>query len=73
MVVKITHWKKKIGDHIRENEKLVSCETNKVQIELNADTDGILVFRAEKNRELIQGDIFAIVADKYVDLEEFTF
>jgi len=72
-VVKPTHWRKKIGDHVKKNEYLASCETDKIQIEINAEVNGILVFRAEKSKGLITGDIFAILADRYVDLEEFNF
>src|SRR6478735_3322876 len=73
IIVKATHWKKKIGDHVKKHELLAICEADKVQIEINADVNGILVFRAEKNKELITGGIFAILADKYVDLEDFNF
>ncbi|WP_028980390.1 biotin/lipoyl-containing protein [Sporocytophaga myxococcoides] len=71
IIVKINNWKKKIGDNIKKNEKLAICEADKVQIELNADVNGILVVGAEKNKDLTTGDVFAILADKYVDLEGF--
>ncbi len=67
-IVKITYWKKKIGDHVKKHEKLATCEAEKVQIDLNADLNGILVFRAERNKELVMGD-----TDNYMDLEEFNF
>ncbi|MBO9702209.1 MAG: lipoyl domain-containing protein [Sporocytophaga sp.] len=72
-IVKTTLWKKKIGDNVKKNEKIAVCEADKVQFEINAEVNGILVFRAEKNKELFKGDIFAILAEKYVDLEEFKF
>ncbi len=73
IIVKTTHWKKKIGDNVKKNEKVAVCEADKVQFEINAEVNGILVFRAEKNKELFKGDIFAILADRYLDLEEFKF
>eukprot|EP00927_Polykrikos_kofoidii_P079651 TRINITY_DN76448_c0_g1_i1.p1 TRINITY_DN76448_c0_g1~~TRINITY_DN76448_c0_g1_i1.p1 ORF type:complete len:618 (-),score=158.05 TRINITY_DN76448_c0_g1_i1:81-1727(-) len=50
----VMEWKKKVGDAVKKNDLLCVIETDKVTIDVKAETDGVLQEIVVKNEETIE-------------------
>jgi 2-oxoglutarate dehydrogenase E2 component (dihydrolipoamide succinyltransferase) len=58
----LSAWHKKIGDRVREGEKLADLETDKIVIEVPAPSDGFLTeIRAKEGSTLHGSDVIATI------------
>jgi hypothetical protein len=72
-MMKITDWREDIGNVVEVDDILASCESRKAMFDLTATERGVLVFRIDKGTELMRDDIYAVLADKFIDLKQLTF
>jgi 2-oxoglutarate dehydrogenase E2 component (dihydrolipoamide succinyltransferase) len=60
----VGHWLKKQGDRVRAGDVLVSLETEKIDLEVGADRDGVLARIEHQEGENVKiGDVLAIIEE----------
>jgi 2-oxoglutarate dehydrogenase E2 component (dihydrolipoamide succinyltransferase) len=60
----IASWQKKEGDTVRQGETLAELETDKVNIEVNADADGVLQKIVKQVGDVVAvGDVIAVIGE----------
>ena len=61
---RVARWLKKEGDSVRVGEPLVELETEKIDLEVNADTGGVITSIKRKEGEDVKiGELLAVVDD----------
>lgn len=60
----VGHWQKQEGDHVSAGEVLVSLETDKVDLEVGAERDGVLARIERREGEDVKiGDVLGVIDD----------
>jgi len=67
---KVVEWVAKEGDKVDENQVILVIETDKVTNEIEAPVSGFLHILAEVGRELLVGEIAAVLADTEEELKK---
>jgi 2-oxoglutarate dehydrogenase E2 component (dihydrolipoamide succinyltransferase) len=58
----VGHWRKKEGDHVTPGEVVVELETDKVDLEVGAEQEGVLAKIARKEGEDVRiGDVLGVI------------
>jgi 2-oxoglutarate dehydrogenase E2 component (dihydrolipoamide succinyltransferase) len=60
----VGHWRKKEGDHVTPGDVVVELETDKVDLEVGAEQEGVLAKIERKEGEDVRiGDVLALIED----------
>ena len=61
----ISRWMKAVGEAIKQDDPLVELETDKVTLEVNAPSAGILSeIKAEEGKDVAVGDLIGVIEEK---------
>ncbi|GGA85732.1 2-oxoglutarate dehydrogenase complex dihydrolipoyllysine-residue succinyltransferase [Ornithinibacillus halotolerans] len=59
----IAEWLVKVGDKVEKGDPVVELETDKVNVEVNADVSGVITeFVKEEGDDVVVGDVIALVS-----------
>ncbi len=57
----LVKWHKKDGEMVHKDEPLCEIETDKITIELNAESDGVLTIRAREGKTVKIGSVIGVI------------
>ena len=64
----LAEWFKKDGDHVKKDEPLFVIETDKVTLEIEAETDGILRINVGAGATVAIGQVVGIIETKSAEM-----
>ncbi len=63
----LAEWFKKDGDHVKKDEPLFVIETDKVTLEIEAETDGVLKIKVEAGKTVSIGQVVGTIDTEAAD------
>ena len=65
----VAKWFKKNGDKVQKDEQLCELETDKITLDLNADSEGILTIKIAEGTTVPIGTVIGMIEEKKIESE----
>ena len=68
----LSHWLKEVGDVVKADDTLAEVESDKLVLDVQAKTDGVLLHKvAKEDDKLLQGSLIAIVGAAHEQFDDY--